>query len=222
MGRNYKRKAGNYDPKKIIIAVEGGKREKQYFDWYSSQDSTVNVVVLAPSNEEDEDGNIVDMVGKVKPHEILERLIKYAEKPENNIGKYDLIYIVFDADKFNEYHEIEAFLEAIRTTKELKAESRNLALSMHCFEFWLLLHLMDYQQGQTWDNCQSLKTHLGTVINGGFNSGIHISPETIAKAINQAKSIDLNNPSPIMPTNPGTKVYLVAEKLLDALESPHP
>ncbi len=214
MSSRYKKKSGLRDPRQIIIAVEGAKREKQYFEWFAQQSTQVKVAVLAPQNVFDNQGNQVDDVGKVKPREILERLIRYAEDPENYIEAHDCIWVVADADKFNAHHEVEEFRKDFVSERRLISENRAIALSMHCFELWLLLHKQDLPKGKIFKDCPELKEYLGSI--GGFDSTQEIPIASVEQAIERAKELDKDS-HPIIPNTPGTKVYLLAEQLLAAI-----
>lgn len=106
----------------VLIVCEGAKTEPFYFqelcDHY--QLSTANIKVIPG------EGN--DPVSVV-------RTAKKQQKAETHLGeKYDRIYCVFDRDEHANYRE---------GCQHAEREKFVCALSIPCFEYWLLLHFVD-------------------------------------------------------------------------------
>lgn len=119
------------NPKKVyILACEGAQTEKKYFEGLSDEeeffgiDANIKVQVL-----EKED------VTLSHPNHVIKELDRYKEK-------YDLeedeLCLIIDRDR-KSFHE-DQFDEIMKKCNDKKY---SLYLSNPCFEFWLLLHLIE-------------------------------------------------------------------------------
>lgn len=211
----YRKKSKGFSPDYIIIGVEGHTREKQYFDWFREKcrASRVSVEVLEPKDEFDEEGNRIDHPGYSAPHWSLKRLERFVTK--SDLSPNDQIWLVFDAEHFENYKEAEDLFELLKSS-ELKSENRFLAISNHCFEIWLALHITELPADKEWQTRKELKDWLDKRTVGGFNSN-YIHTNTVAVAIRRASELDVT-PQSIVPSKPGTRVYLLAQELLSAIK----
>ena len=104
-----------------IIAIEGEKREKQYFDKFGN--TKIKVVTLPTLTGDSSE-----------PEEIIKRLREYKEKED--IQEDDMCWLVFDVDNRSE--------ERLKVVcDEAEKENFRVAISNPCFEFWLFLHKFD-------------------------------------------------------------------------------
>lgn len=215
---NYRRKNPVLKYKRVIIAVEGKKREKQYFEWFQTQvRQGITVVVLPPPDKEDNTMPAEDN-GGVKPHEVLARLQNYCTSAKNAVDKADELWLVFDCDKndYDKYHTMEELKNEMERV-DLRSQNRFLAPSNPCLEVWLHLHLEELDTSKP-HYSQKLKQKVGAMNNGsGFDSKLHITPATIQAAIARAKAID--KPQELVPPNPGTRVYQLAEVLMELVNN---
>jgi archaellin len=118
-----RRKASRAPYEKVLIVCEGEKTEPNYFneliDFYEI--NTANVVI---------DGSCGSSPISVVNHAIA----RYA-KEKDTLVPYDKVYCVIDRDTH------ESFDEAIaKLAKQKPAGVFHAAVSVPCFEYWLLLH----------------------------------------------------------------------------------
>ena len=109
-------------PKPIILIVcEGEKSEKFYFDGFRKEARISNVEI--------------EVIGKGRPGNSL---LKFTQnKVKNESITYDQIWIVFDKDDLSD-EEFDSIV-----SKAIYRNKMNVAYSIPCFEYWLLLHF-DY------------------------------------------------------------------------------
>jgi hypothetical protein len=198
----------------IFIVVEGAHTEKVYYEYFASRQSVIKVI--APRYEEDENGRVIDHTGLVKPQHLLQRAIRRFEKRTTINSTVDQVWFVIDADKFSDYHKVAEFLEQIRLADlKVAADNRHLVLSNPCFETWQYLHTASLAGAQPFNNCAAITAELQTATNGaGFNPTL-ITKESVQAAIERARAIDNND---LVPPNPGTRVYHLAEVLLELIK----
>ena len=202
-------------PSQIIIAVEGAT-ESDYYELIAMQaPQYIKVEILAPKNEKDLDGNTVDKLGMVKPHHLHGRVKRYCEKAQNNVLPDDQIWVVLDADKFYKHHELQEFLQAFLSDKDLKAETRVLVRSNPCFEIWKHLHLHDLPIEAAFGSCEPVVKLVGKLDNGhGFDCDKHTTQEYIDAAIARAEKLTPDAaPNMIQLSSPGTSLHLLAKEL---------
>ncbi len=111
----------SYD--KILIVCEGEKTEPNYFT------ELVNHYKLNTANIE------IDGSCGSSPKSVLQRAEQLALIETNKGDSYDRIYCVFDKDSHETYYD---------TLEKIAAKKPNnifyAAISIPCFEYWLLLH----------------------------------------------------------------------------------
>lgn len=115
--RPYKRGKPHRDAQLFVIACEGAKREKEYFETLVFGSQKVKVQILAPIGEEH---------GKSAPKWVLNRAAKYVE--EFGLNKYDQLWLVMDFDRY----DVNILREIANICDE--HENWNIAYSNPCFE----------------------------------------------------------------------------------------
>jgi RloB-like protein len=180
------------DARLCVIATEGRKTEKQYFNLFKNQ----RVIVKILPTEED---------NKSSPHHVLTRLDKF--KQEHDLVDDDTLWLMIDVD-----HHRPKQLSSICT--EAVQKGFKLAISNPCFEVWLYLHfdIANPDDNKCKDVENRLQAKLGSYNKSNLNLGIY--KDHIAKAVQRAKILDEEQNNHYWPTCPGTHVYKVVETLL--------
>jgi RloB-like protein len=190
--RNYKKGAPHRDSRLFVIVAEG-EREDEYFSFFHEKNQRVRIQIVP------REGNAS------APKHFLERLSKFQEEGSWIPKENDTLWFVLDVDRWKKA-QINELISACEQDKNW-----NIAISNPCFEVWLLYHVLDNLDGLS----NNLKNELRNKAGG---SGY--SPETfcvnIATAIENAKQNDLN-PKHLFPDKKQTKIYLLAEQLLEKL-----
>ncbi len=195
--RPYKRGEPFRDARLFVIACEGAKTEKLYFEGLVANKQRVKVKILAPVEENH---------GKSAPKWILDRAATYVE--EFGLAKDDQLWLVMDVDKW--------MADALREINEHCMQQTNwyTAYSNPCFEIWLLLHILDFTDSENY-KAQELKQKLHAQFNGGYKVE-HVLPH-LENAIQRASGKD-KNPTFFLPEPMTTKVYKLAIELQDLLK----
>ncbi|MBM9578897.1 RloB domain-containing protein [Leptospira sp. 201903070] len=187
------------DASLIIIACEGQKTEKQYFNSEIFHSSRLQVIVL-----ETKDGNSA-------PKHILERLRKY--KDSYKLEANDQLWLMIDVDRWPNEQISEVCGEA------LKIKNTSLAVSNPCFEVWLYLHFEAIKQTV---NSKDIESMLKAKMGGSYNkSNLEIEhfKGSIIDAVGRSKELDKDKVSARWPGNPGTHVYKVIEEIWKIIKS---
>lgn len=175
-----------------IIATEGEKTEKQYFDLF--ENPRVRVVVL-PTSKGDH---------RSAPRHVLERLVDFKEQYQ--IGKGDTLWLMVDVDRW----PVGGLSDVCREARQKGIE---LAISNPCFELWLYLHHCDVDRSDK--TCKQLKDRLRQQL-GSYNSAnlnLKVYEPLVPAAVERAKMLH-TDPEERLPSFPGTHVYKVVERLL--------
>lgn len=171
----------------FIIAAEGIKTEKMYFDLF--RDMGANCI---PGDK------------KTTATHILRRLQRYL-KDNNVIGPFEA-WLVLDKDD-NDEGKLTQVHQWVQS-----ADNRGMALSNPKFEYWLLLHFEDGDDVGSSQECSDrLKRYLPQ-----YDKGIDsrkVTLDRINHAIRQAKKRD-TPPCSDWPRMTGTTVYRLVKKLL--------
>jgi hypothetical protein len=177
------------DTKLIVVATEGKKTEKQYFDIFRNLKVQVQII---PSDN-----------NRSAPEYVLERLDKYKE--DYQIADDDELWLMTDVDRWRDRKLAEI-------TRLCNQKGYNLAISNPCFEIWLFLHFSDI--GEEIKNCSAVKillrTHLGSY--NSSNLDIEVFRPYVSKAVERAKHLH-TNPNERFPSSIGSHVYKVIEKI---------
>jgi hypothetical protein len=178
--------------KLFVIAVEGVKTERQYFDIFNGRQSVIRVNCLKSRHDS-------------SPPQVLKRMEDHLHREE--LISSDEAWLVVDKDQWTDEQlaQLHAWAQ--------KRSSYGFALSNPKFEYWLLLHFEDGTGITSSRDCSDrLKRHLP-----GYDKGIDarkITPERIDEAIRRARGRD-NPPCEDWPRTPGgTTVYKLVENIL--------
>ena len=196
--RSYKRGGQFRSAALYVIACEGERTEKIYFEQFCREFRRVQVVVL-PTGEDH----------KSAPIHVLNRADEYVEEL-GVLGEDDKIWIVIDKDRWKE-----AQLNEVARKCEQK-DKFQLILSNPCFEVWLYLHLKNPSvELKDIDKCKEFKTILRNDL-GSYNpSNLNFSQfEPFTEiALEKAKTLDIN-PEHRFPNNKATRIYILIDELL--------
>ncbi len=203
--RSRQRLSGVRDAKLIIIASEGAKTEPQYFRGLAAryQNPKVKVYQLTPTAS--------------APRCVFEELDRF--KGSYNWEEGDEFWLVIDVDRWGD-----AQLSEIGQLCQQKEYA--LAVSNPCFELWLLLHLRSLDQyspetlaefranPKITANRTRLEMELLEILGEYNKSNLklqHFLPY-IEAAISRARELD--NLDHRWPNDLGSRVYLLAEKII--------
>lgn len=211
--RNFKRPESKRSAKLIVIATEGRKTERIYFEALAENfDSTkVHVEVI----EKLDDNSSPDVV--------LEQLNSFAD--EFNLDENDELWMVIDRD----YQSWE--IEMIKSVAQICHQKRGyyLAVSNPAFELWLLLHLVDcseltqqekedlFRNAKVTRNKTYSKKMLSDLL-GGFNEAKYDADNFVPKvqeAIKNAIILDVN-PRSRWPNYLATRVYKLVQNIISS------
>ena len=188
------RRAHFRNPKKFfVVATEGEKTEKLYFDEFKpSRDAVMQVKVLENKQH------------KTKPKDCLERLKSY--EANYQLGPEDELWLMIDRDSWEE-----AELNEVARKIEKRA-NYFLALSNPCFELWLYLHLRDNKPfNHRHQLLPELEKLLGSYGKGNYDAA-RIA-ESVDAAIERAEKLDTPPQNP-WPKQQGTHVYRLMKRIL--------
>jgi hypothetical protein len=198
---------GLSDSSVIIIACEGRKTEKKYFEDLTFQyhNSRVRVFVLEKLDN------------RSSPEDVLQQLDDFVEQFE--LEEDDMLWLVADRDRWK--------LQTLSTiARQCYQKKYQLAISNPAFEFWLLLHLKDIQdyspeeqialfRNKKDNNRSRLEKEIIDIV-GTFNKSNLHSPDFLANveiAIQRARLLDIH-PDHRWPNQLGTRVYLLADIII--------
>lgn len=202
------------DARLIVIASEGKDTERIYFKALAKEYTNPRVHVHILKRCEDEKNNS-------SPEHVLEQLNEY--KCQYELEADDELWLVTDKD-----HWTEAMLSRV-ATECMQDVSMHMALSNPCFELWLLLHLVDVssltpEEQLLWmENRRKSKSsnpYLKVLLRQKMGS-YHESAydvltliQHVEVAIERARLLD-KNPADRWPQTLGTRVYLLAESVMN-------
>jgi hypothetical protein len=211
--RNFKRPESKRSAKLIVIATEGRKTERIYFEALAENfDSTkVHVEVIEKLNDNS------------SPDVVLEQLNSFAD--EFNLDENDELWMVIDRD----YQSWE--IEMIKSVAQICHQKRGyyLAVSNPAFELWLLLHLIDcseltqqekddlFRNAKVTRNKTYSKKMLSDLL-GGFNEAKYDADNFVPKveeAIKNAITLDVN-PRTRWPNYLATRVYKLVQNIISS------
>lgn len=188
------RKTNVRDAWLCIIATEGQKTEKQYFEMFQSE--RVEVVVLPTSDD-----------NKSSPQEVYKRLALFRE--QFDLGREDQLWLMIDIDHWAQPNHIK---NLATICKEARRRNLRLAISNPCFELWLLLHHSEIENVSV--TCEEVENLLRTTL-GEYNKSnvkTHLFRDKIADAVRRAESLD-NDLNALWPGCPGTHIYRIIKVL---------
>lgn len=179
------------DARLIIIATEGRKTEKQYFDHFRSRRVQVKVLPTDKNNHS-------------SPQHVLERLESFEKSYD--IAADDELWLMIDRDRWPE-------VNLKQVAKSALEKKYKLAVSNPCFEVWLLCHFQPLPPAAK--NCDTIKTVLKTVLGGSYNKSrldVSIFKDKVSVACHMARTADIN-PNFRWPKTVGTHVYKVVDSI---------
>ena len=202
------------DARLIVIASEGKDTERIYFKALAKEytNPRVHVHILQRSEEEQNNSS---------PEYVLKQLNDY--KGHYAMESDDELWLVVDRDRWTE-----AMLSRV-ATECAQDEFMHVALSNPCIELWLLLHLVDAallapEEQQLWmENRRKsknadpylkvrLRQEMGSYHESSYDAKMLI--EHVEVAIARARALD-QNPADRWPQTLGTRVYLLAESVMN-------
>ena len=202
------------DARLIVIASEGKDTERIYFKALAKEYTNPRVHVHILERSEDEQNNS-------SPEHVLKQLNDY--KGHYELESDDELWLVVDRDRWTE-----AMLSRV-ATECAQDNFMHVALSNPCIELWLLLHLVDAtlltsEEAQLWmENRRKsknadpylkvrLRQEMGSYHESSYDAKMLI--EHIDVAIARAEALD-KNPADRWPQTLGTRVYLLAESVMN-------
>ena len=202
------------DARLIVIASEGKDTERIYFKALAKEytNPRVHVHILERSEEEQNNSS---------PDHVLKQLNDY--KSQYELEADDELWLVVDKDRWTE-----AMLSRVATECSQEV-AMHMALSNPCFELWLLLHIEDAtslipEEQMLWmENRRKSKNadpYLKVRLRQKIGSYHESSYDTLAliahveDAIERARALD-KNPADRWPQTLGTRVYLLAESIMN-------
>jgi len=211
--RNFKRPENKRSAKLIVIATEGRKTERIYFEALAENfDSTrVHVEIIEKLDDNS------------SPDAVLEQLNSFAD--EFNLDENDELWMVIDRD----YQSWET--EMIKSVAQICHQKRGyyLAVSNPAFELWLLLHLVDcsklsqqekedlFKNAKVNRNKTYSKKMLSDLLDG-FNEAKYDADNfvpNVEEAIKNAITLDVN-PRTRWPNYLGTRVYKLVQNIISS------
>ena len=197
------------DVTKFVIAVEGAKAERLYFERFEDS-ARLYIKTLPPEGVAD---------GKSDPLQTLQRLNAYIAENEEDFLPCDTFWLVCDRDD----REVSKFHQAIEAAKSSRFKYETI-LSNPCFELWLHLHFADYpehKQAQLAEmplkeRPRQMKQDLHEACEGKGLDQCSVADfgSRLQAAIKRAKALDKAPETPI-PDCPSTRLYLLTECLLE-------
>ena len=193
----------------IIIATEGTRTEKKYFEDMAFQyyhNPRVHVEVLERLTSASSPKHVLDMLNDFKR--------RYSLK------KDDELWMVIDLDRWHNR-------ELGSIAAQCKQKGYRLAVSNPCFELWLLLHIKsldDYTDVELQELVENKRvsekrTRLERELLDKLGSYNKSNPDTskflpfVDIAIERARALD-PHPEHRWPNSLGTRVYLLAETII--------
>ena len=202
------------DARLIVIASEDKDTERIYFKALAKEYTNPRVHVHILERSVDEQNNS-------SPEHVLKQLNDY--KSQYELEADDELWLVVDKDRWTE-----AMLSRVATECSQEV-AMHMALSNPCFELWLLLHIEDVasltpEEQMLWmENRRKSKNadpYLKVRLRQKIGSYHESSYDTLAliahveDAIERARALD-KNPADRWPQTLGTRVYLLAESIMN-------
>ena len=191
--RSYKKVQGLHRDHRTFVIIAEGQREDEYFQYFNGKSTRFRII----SVERHENASA--------PKHFLKRLEHLKESEVWIPKEQDVIWFVLDIDRWKRA-EIDELINYCKNDGSL-----HIAISNPCFEVWLFYHILNDLD----DTGTNLKHELHLKTEGtGYNPN-DFCP-LIYTAITNAKQKDTNS-NHLYPNEKETKVYLLAEQLLEKL-----
>ncbi len=146
---------------------------------------------------------------------VVERLQAEAEAMEA-----DEKWALLDADHYLEGTHLTSFLSALRRADDCGIQ---VAISKPCFEFWLLLHLVETEAALSVGNAREAEEAVRTAL-GGYNKTklreADFPIERVMAAVRKARELDGQVKGGAIPRANTSRVYLLIEAIARAGHAP--
>ena len=129
MNNRYRRKKPYKDASLIVIATEGRRTEYQYFSSLKDHSNYKTPKIIINVIEKKDD--------RSSPTYVLKQIKEFKKKWGTNSNYEDHYFIVVDRDNWTEG-------ELSKVSQDCKKIDINICMSNPRFEFWLVLHFIDY------------------------------------------------------------------------------
>jgi hypothetical protein len=196
------------DSSLIVIATEGQRTEKTYFENLAAEFQHRRVVVHVL--------NRLDNLSS--PEAVLGMLVAFKE--QYDLDEDDELWLVVDVDRWGQ-------AKLAKIARQCLQGGISLAVSNPCFEIWLLLHLKDIgeyspeEQDDFLHNSRDDTTRtrlereliaaLGRYNKANLNTDDFLP--AVETAIQRARHLDVH-PEHRWPNSLGSRVYLLAERIM--------
>ena len=202
----YRRKKGQVarspgfykDDRRILIACDDTYAPAQYFNAFKLP--RVKVIVL-PARDT-----------KSAAKHALANLLESEEA-------YDERWLLLDVDHYADGQHVKSFIEAIQAAQQ---KGIRLALSLPCFEVWLLLHHADESRLESLTDCNSVIAALRVEL--GEYSKNKLRPEhfpllKVRDAMSRSRRLDQDDS--LIPITNSTRVHRLWESITKTMDSWH-
>jgi hypothetical protein len=202
------RRSGVRDARLIIIASEGTNTEKQYFDALQARYRNTRI----------HPESIERRTTASDPAHVMKGLDDFRKEYKIRPGD-DELWLVIDVDRWGE-------AKLAEVARKCQQKGYELAVSNPCFEVWLLLHikalheyppekLVELYANRKVGGRTCLEAELLNLL-GAYNK-FNLDPAPfiphVAIAIERARGLDIH-PEHRWPNHLGTRVYLLAQKII--------
>ncbi len=192
----FQRQPRNLEPKrKFVIATEGEKTEKIYFDVWKQKVQRRLVIKVIEAKD-----------GDSSPKLVLKRLEKFLKgRSEYDAKNGDEFWIVIDRDEWTEQELLDVYEECLK-------KQYNLALSNPCFELWLNFHQKNPKSPKT---CAACLKEVKRLLKGKYDKNDYDAAkliEAVSHAVEKSRQLHEDKTEPY-PKDTGTHVYLLVEKI---------
>lgn len=184
----------------IVISTEGKYTEPRYFRSLAPEEShRLKIIITENKNNES------------SPNRVLARLKDHLANNDEFYRDLDYACIVVDVDDH-------ATLDA--TCQEAKDLGYHVLVSNPSFELWLVLHRTDINGFVTRESLNSMLDDIYRKSNRqGYDKtkyDLSVLLSGLHQAIKRAEKLDIDKDK-IVPRNPCTRVYKVAQRIIDDL-----
>ncbi len=174
----------------IVVAIEGAKTEKWYFELF--QHKRIQIIVRE------------NIENKSAPRYVMHQLQSFSR--EYDLDEEDQLWLVIDKDRWRDE-------ELYSVCRECDDQGFYKAVSNPCFEYWLLLYHHELPEIQSSRDAKSILGKIHDDLNPARLDTIYEDPERLRTAVRRARKID-SDPAAPFPSETGTHVYKITEQLL--------
>ena len=189
--QSLQRKPGRRAPREITLIICEGESERVYFDALRNHSRLSNTEVSFPCPQ-----------GSA-PINVVECALQKAKEP----GRYDHIYCVFDRDEHGTFDQARATLQKHASRARLHE-----AVSIPCFEYWLLLHF-EFTDAP-FSDCDAVVHRLGLHLPGYTKADVRLMRpllDRLEQAMQHAQRLESQRAT--IGDNPSTSVHHLVRHL---------